>query len=184
MKPPTKCGRVHFEHSHRKCLVITVRPTTFVRKSPRKNLPPRNTPDSFCRLLHPTKSSLRCVGGIFLYGHLSGRRPLHLACARPLCRLKAPLGLSLLRNRGILLSEETKNPNPSPIEKRFGFSLFGAMEGTRTPGLLIRSARRAIPSIFGSYVLTLFLCDVSQVLNFEFLHPLSDFATICTLCTF
>ena len=120
----------------------------------------------------------------FFYGHLSGRRPLHLANARPFGRSKAPLGLSLLRNRGILLSEETKNPNPSPIEKRFGFSLFGAMEGTRTPGLLIRSARRAIPSIFGSYVLTLFLCDVSQVLNFEFLHPLSDFATICTLCTF
>ena len=62
----TRCGRVHFEHSHRKWLVITVRPTTSVRKSPRKNLPPRNTPDSFCRLLHPTKSSLRCVGGIFL----------------------------------------------------------------------------------------------------------------------
>ena len=120
----------------------------------------------------------------FFYGHLSGRRPLHLANARPFGRSKAPLGLSLLRNRGILLSEETKNPNPSPIEKRFGFSLFGAMEGTRTPGLLIRSARRAIPSIFGSYVLTLFLCDVSQVLSFEFLHPLSDFATICTLCTF
>ena len=68
--------------------------------------------------------------------------------------------------------------------KRFGFSLFGAMEGTRTPGLLIRSARRAIPSIFGSYVSTLFLCDTSQILNFEFLHPLSDFAAICTLCTF
>ena len=61
---------------------------------------------------------------------------------------------------------------------------FTAMEGTRTPGLLIRSARRAIPSIFGSYVLTLFLCDASQILSFEFLHPLSDFATICTLCTF
>ena len=29
---------------------------------------PRNTPDSFCRLLHPTKSSLRCVGGfLFLW---------------------------------------------------------------------------------------------------------------------
>ena len=120
----------------------------------------------------------------FFYGHLSGRRPLHLANARPFGRSKAPLGLSLLRNRGILLSEETKNPNPSPIEKRFGFSLFGAMEGTRTPGLLIRSARRAIPSIFGSYVLTPFIGDTSQVLNFEFLHPLSDFATICTLCTF
>ena len=35
--------------------------------------------------------------------------------------------------------KKTKNPNPSPIEKRFGFSWFGAMEGTRTPGLLIRS---------------------------------------------
>ena len=28
---------------------------------------------------------------------LVGAMPLHLACARPLCRLKAPLGLSLLR---------------------------------------------------------------------------------------
>ena len=28
---------------------------------------------------------------------LVGARPLHLACARPRCRLKAPLGLSLLR---------------------------------------------------------------------------------------
>ena len=60
----------------------------------------------------------------------------------------------------------------------------GAMEGTRTPGLLIRSARRAILSIFGSYVLPLFIGDTSQVLSLEFLHPLSDFATICTLCTF
>ena len=49
-----------------KWLVITVRPTTSVRKNPRKKLPPRNTPDSFCRRLTPTKSSLRCVGGIFL----------------------------------------------------------------------------------------------------------------------
>ena len=69
--------------------------------------------------------------------------------------------------------------------KSFDFTAFsGAMEGTRTPGLLIRSARLAIPSIFGSYVLTSFLCDTSQVLSLEFLHPLSDFATICTLCTF
>ena len=29
--------------------------------------------------------------------------------------------------------KKTKNPNPSPIEKRFGFSWFGAREGTRTP---------------------------------------------------
>ena len=69
--------------------------------------------------------------------------------------------------------------------KSFDFTaFFGAMEGTRTPGLLIRSARRAILSIFGSYVLPLFLGDTSQIFSFEFLHPLSDFATICTLCTF
>ena len=54
-------------------------------------------PYSFCRLLHPTKSSLRCVGGIFLLRSLVGAKPLHLACARPFGRLKAPLGLSLLR---------------------------------------------------------------------------------------
>ena len=71
----------------------------------------------------------------------------------------------------------------SPAHKSVS-GILGAMEGTRTPGLLIRSARRAIPSIFGSYVSTLFLSDTSQILNFEFLHPLSDFATICTLCTF
>ena len=69
-------------------------------------------------------------------------------------------------------------------EKSSDMSARGAMEGTRTPGLLIRSARRAIPSIFGSYVSTSFPSDTSQVLSFEFLHPLSDFATICTLCTF
>ena len=69
--------------------------------------------------------------------------------------------------------------------KSFDFTAFsGAMEGTRTPGLLIRSAHRAILSIFGSYVLTPFIGDKSQVLNFEFLHSLSDFAMICTLCTF
>ena len=51
-------------------------------------------------------------------------------------------------------------------------------------GLLIRSAHRAIPSIFGSYALPLFLGDTSQVFGLEFLHPLSDFATMCTLCTF
>ena len=48
----------------------------------------------------------------FFYGHLSGRRPLHLANARPFGRSKAPLGLLLLRNRGILLSEEYKKSEP------------------------------------------------------------------------
>ena len=76
-------------------------------------------------------------------------------------------------------------PEKQKAMKSFDFTAFsGAMEGTRTPGLLIRSARRAIPSIFGSYVSSSFPCDASQVFSLEFLHPLSDFATICTLCTF
>ena len=58
-KQSTRCGRVHFEHSHRKWLVITVRPTTSVRESPRKNLPPRNTPDLFCRRF--TRQNHRCA---------------------------------------------------------------------------------------------------------------------------
>ena len=65
-KQSTRCGRVHFEHSHRKWLVITVRPTTSVRESPRKNLPPRNTPDLFCRRFTRQNPSLCCMGGIFL----------------------------------------------------------------------------------------------------------------------
>ena len=60
---------------------------------------------------------------------LVGARPLHLL-HRPFGCSKAPLGLLLLRKRGILLSEETKNPNTSPIEKRFGFSWFGASSDT------------------------------------------------------
>ena len=48
----------------------------------------------------------------------------------------------------------------------------GAMEGTRIPGLLIRSARRAIPSIFGSYVLSHFLA----------IHRRFQASSFCTLC--
>ena len=49
-------------------------------------------------------------------GHLSGRRPLHLANARPFGRLKAPLGVLLLRKRELtygrqnrLIMQTTKN---------------------------------------------------------------------------
>ena len=48
-----------------KWLIITVRPTTSVRKNPRKKLPPRNTPDSFCRRLTPTKSIAALRGRYF-----------------------------------------------------------------------------------------------------------------------
>ena len=95
-KQSTRCGRVHFEHSHRKWLVITVRPTTSVRESPRKNLPPRNTPDSFCRRF--TRQNHRCAAWavFFFSGNLSGQSPSILLC-KTVPLLKKPLGLSLLR---------------------------------------------------------------------------------------
>ena len=46
---------------------------------------------------HSTRPSLSAGTARKDSGHLSGRRPLHLANARPFSRLKAPLGLSLLR---------------------------------------------------------------------------------------
>ena len=121
----------------------------------------------------------------FFYGHLSGRRPLHLANARPFGRSKAPLGaFCCCANAAFCFPKKQKIRTLLLSRKSSDFHGLVRWKGLEPPGLLIRSARRAIPSIFGSYVLTSFLCDTSQVLNFEFLHPLSDFATICTLCTF
>ena len=37
------------------------------RKNPRKKLPPRNTPDSFCRLFHPTKSFACTAWALFFF---------------------------------------------------------------------------------------------------------------------
>ena len=46
---------------------------------------------------HSIRPSLPAGTARKVNGHLSGQRPLHLANARPFGRLKAPLGLSLLR---------------------------------------------------------------------------------------
>ena len=48
---------------------------------------------------HSTRPSLPAGTARKARGHLSGRRPLHLANARPFGRSKAPLGLLLLRKR-------------------------------------------------------------------------------------
>ena len=184
MKPPTKCGRVHFEHSHRKWLVITVRPTTSVRKSPRKNLPPRNTPDSFCRLLHPTKSIAALRGRYFSFMvTCRGGGPSILLTQDRSVAQKPHWGFHCCATAAFCFPKKQKIRTLLLLRKGSDFHYSVRWKGLE-PGLLIRSARRAIPSIFGSYVSTLFLCDTSQIFSFEFLHPLSDFATICTLCTF
>ena len=48
---------------------------------------------------HSTRPSLSAGTARKASGHLSGRRPLHLANARPFGLLKAPLGVLLLRKR-------------------------------------------------------------------------------------
>ena len=56
---------------------------------------------------HSTRPSLPAGTARKARGHLSGRRPLHLANARPFGRSKAPLGLLLLRKRELALAGRT-----------------------------------------------------------------------------
>ena len=81
----------------------------------------------------PDKIIAALRGRYFLYGHLSEQRP-SICCRRLRYRLKAPLGLSLLRKRDY--PEKTNNPNPSPIGNKFGLFLFGPSGENRTHGLL------------------------------------------------
>ena len=48
-----------FQILQTKVVVLTVITTTFSGRLPRKNLPPRNTPDSFCRRF--TRQNYRCA---------------------------------------------------------------------------------------------------------------------------
>ena len=69
--------------------------------------------------------------------------------------------------------KKTKNPNPSPIEKRFGFSLFGAPPGTRTLGPLIKRNQRATFVNFPNHTVSLFLSFCRDFV----------FCILCIICT-
>ena len=68
--------------------------------------------------------------------------------------------------------KNTKNPNLSPIGKKFGFCCYGAPPGTRTLGPLIKRASRRFVSIYGSFESSLFLIKQCDFLPGNF----------CTLC--
>ena len=57
---------------------------------------------------------------------LVGATPLHLACARPLCRLKAPLGLLLLRKRELAYGRQSRLIMP-PAKKNRAFPTGNAL---------------------------------------------------------
>ena len=69
--------------------------------------------------------------------------------------------------------KNTKNPNPSPIGKKFGFCCCGAPPGTRTLGPLIKRNQRATIVNFQSCVKSLFLS----------FHRKFAFCICCILCT-
>ena len=85
----------------------------------------------------------------------------------------------------------TKNPNPSPIGKKFGFCCCGAPPGTRTLGPLIKRNQRATIVNFRNYANSLFLsfrrkfafciCCILCTRH-PLLHPLSSRSGVQKVC--
>ena len=85
----------------------------------------------------------------------------------------------------------TKNPNPSPIGKKFGFCCYGAPPGTRTLGPLIKRNQRATIVDFDNYAASLFLSFYRKFVFciccilctcYPLLHPLSSRSGVQKVC--
>ena len=87
--------------------------------------------------------------------------------------------------------KNTKNPNPSPIGKKFGFCCCGAPLGTRTLGPLIKRDQRATIVNSQNYADSLFLsfrrkfafciCCILCIC-YPLLHPLSSRSGVQKVC--
>ena len=87
--------------------------------------------------------------------------------------------------------KNTKNPNPSPIGKKFGFCCCGAPPGTRTLGPLIKRNQRATIVNFQNCVNSLLLlfyrkfafciCCIPCT-RYPLLHPLSSRSGVQKVC--
>ncbi len=87
--------------------------------------------------------------------------------------------------------KNTKNPNPSPIGKKFGFCCCGAPPGTRTLGPLIKRNQRAtivsfqncVNSIFLSFCRKFAFCICCILCTcYPLLHPLSSRSGVQKVC--
>ena len=67
--------------------------------------------------------------------------------------------------------KNTKNPNPSPIGKKFGFCCCGAPPGTRTLGPLIKRNQRATIVNFQNCINLLFLSFCRKFVFCTFFAP-------------
>ena len=87
--------------------------------------------------------------------------------------------------------KNTKNPNPSPIGKKFGFCCCGVPPGTRTLGPLIKRNRCTTIVNFQDYAVLLFLsfyrklafciCCIPCICDL-LLHPLSSCSGVQKVC--
>ena len=87
--------------------------------------------------------------------------------------------------------KNTKNPNPSPIGKKFGFRCYGAPPGTRTLDPLIKRNQRATIVNFQNYAdllflsfyrkFTFFICCILCTYH-PLLHPLSSRSGVQKVC--
>jgi len=87
--------------------------------------------------------------------------------------------------------KNTKNPNPSPIGKKFGFCCCGAPPGTRTLGPLIKRNQRATIINFRNYANSSFLAFCRKLTFcircilctcYPLLHPLSSRSGVQKVC--
>ena len=87
--------------------------------------------------------------------------------------------------------KNTKNPNPSPIGKKFGFCCCGAPPGTRTLGPLIKRNQRATIVNFQNYADSLLLSFYREFAfciccilctYYPLLHPLSSCSGVQKVC--
>ena len=87
--------------------------------------------------------------------------------------------------------KNTKNPNPSPIGKKFGFCCCGAPPGTRTLSPLIKRSQRATivnsqnyaDSLFLSLYRDFTLCICCILCTcYHLLHPLSSRSGVLKVC--
>ena len=87
--------------------------------------------------------------------------------------------------------KNTKNPNPSPIGKKFGFCCCGAPPGTRTLGPLIKRNRCATFINFQNHAVPLFLSFYRKFAfciccilctYYPLLHPLSSRSGVQKVC--
>ena len=73
--------------------------------------------------------------------------------------------------------KKTKNPNSSPIGKKFGFCCCGASPGTRTLGPLIKRASRRFVSISESFESSLFFNQSNVIFHPAISAPFVGFCS-------